>query len=68
MTPAFEQNLLKNEIGGNFGQMLTARERGEDILERTFEGRMNRALEAYFDLMKVTGRLAIGVGDERIAA
>ena len=68
VTPTFEQNLLRNEIGGNYRQMVKARASGEDILERTFEGRMNRGLEAYYDLMKVTGRLALESGDERVAA
>jgi hypothetical protein len=69
--PVLEQNLLKTEITGNYRQYKQEpQERTEkgkllNPLAEIFEVRMNRALEQYYDLSKVAGRLLLGVGDEQ---
>lgn len=50
---------LAAEITRNYEQMLAARSEGNDVLELTFEQRMNTGLNKYKDLARFAGQAVL---------
>lgn len=55
----YEAVELTDTVTRNYEQLVNARGDSSDVLEKTFEDRMNKALEQYYDLVKAAGRTSI---------